>query len=315
MTGAIVDWLTVTFLPAVAGEGFAHRVWQVVSTLLGGSVVGQESAGRYGYAHGVEFSVVAYGSLVPVGRLDWGGDRHGGRARLDLSGSGCGRVRDWRCVRSWIEEQDDPTLTRVDLAVDCLAGEFGVEDARSWYEAGEFHSGGRVPRHSCPGDWFNPAYRGGEGIRYGRTLEVGRRVNGKMLRAYEKGRQLGDSDSDWTRFEVELRNIDRDLPLDVLTDCDRYFAGAYECLRRVLPVAGERIKTHQAEGEIALGELVTFTRAAYGQLITVLRGKLDAGQVLDLLCREGLPRRLQRSSLTAFHQLGADALLQERSLQ
>lgn len=334
--GAIVDWLTVTFLPESAGSlswkadgddddadersvvapaHLACDLWPVVSDWLGGSVVGHESAARYGYAFGCEFSVIAFGSLVPVGRVDWGGERHGGRGRLDISGAGCGRVSDWGLVRSFIEGLEAAKITRVDLAVDCLAGEFGVEDARSWYELGEFHAGGRVPRHSCPGDWFNPAYRGGEGICYGRTLEVGRRENGKMLRAYEKGRQLGDSESPWTRFEVELRNIDRDIPFDVLTERDRYFAGAYECLKRVLPVAGERIKTHQADGEIALSQYVKHANAGYGQVVSVLRAKMSAGQVLDLLCREGLPRRLQKSSLTAFHLIGAGALQSQEHLQ
>ena len=316
---AKVDWLTVTWRPALdrsreritedgeivwereGASNLAAELWSVVSGWLGGSVVGQEAAGKYGYAHGCVFSVVVHGSLVPVGRLDWGGDRHGGRARLDLSGSGCSRVCMWPAVRTYIEALDEAKLTRVDLAVDCLMGEFGVEDARDWYLSGEFHAGGRRPRHSLVGDWLDP--------HYGRTLEIGRRENGKMLRAYEKGRQLGDSASPWTRFEVELRNVDRDLPLDVLTDCDRYFAGAYEALQRLLPVAGERIKTHQAEGEIALGQLVQFQRSAYGQLVNVLRAKLPAGDVLDLLSREGLPRRLQRASLTAFHTIGADALL------
>lgn len=300
---ALVDWLTVTWRPEELDLHVAREVWPTVSAWCGGSVVGQESAGRYGYRFGCVFSINVHGSLVSVGRCDWGGDRHGGRARLDLSGAGCSRIADWLAVREWVESQQDATLTRVDLAVDCLMGEYSVEDARDWLLAGEFHSGGRRPRHSTPGDWFDP--------HYGRTLEVGRRENGKMLRAYEKGRQLGDSASPWVRWEVELRNIDRVLPFDVLTDRDRYFAGAYVALERILEIQGDRIKTSQAEGEIALRELVQFQRSAYGQLVSVLRAKLPAGDVLDLLCREGVPRRLHRASLAAFHQIGADALRQE----
>lgn len=300
---AVVDWLTVTWKPESDDVYVARECWPVVSRWLGGSVVGQESAGRYGYRFGCVFSVVLHGSVVPVGRVDWGGDRHGGRARLDLSGAGCSRIADWVEVRAWIESCEEATLTRVDLAVDCLMGEFTVEDARDWLLAGEFHAGGRRPRHSTPGDWLDP--------HYGRTLEVGRRENGKMLRAYEKGRQLGDSASPWVRWEVELRNVDRVLPLDVLTDRDRFFAGAYVALERLLQVKGDRIRTAQAEGEISLRQLVQFQRSAYGQLINVLRAKLSAGDVLDLLCREGVPRRLHRSSLSAFHQIGADALKPE----
>lgn len=298
---AKVDWLTVTWKPS-PDELVNFQSFELLTAWLGGSVVGEDSPGLLGYAHGCRFYVVIHGTPVYVARVDWGGEHHGGRARLDLTASACGRVRGWAGVAAEVGRWDETKLTRVDLAVDCLMGEYTVEDARDWYLAGEFHSGGRRPRHSLIGDWLDP--------HYGRTINVGRRENGKMLRAYEKGRQLGDSASPWTRFEVELRNIDRELPLDVLTNSDAYFVGAYEALARLLDCSALRIATDQAEGEIALGSLVTYQRAAYGRLITVLRGKLEAGQVLDLLCRPGLPRRLEKSSLTAFDLIGADALIQ-----
>lgn len=300
---AKVDWFSFTWLPEGGGLHVAAEVWELFHAVFGFGVVGADSAGRYGYQFGCVLSVVKFGSIVPVGRVDWGGDRMGGRARFDLSGGGCSMVKDWRPVVRWLERLEAVKITRVDLAVDCLLGEFGVDDAVGWFEAGEFHAGGRRPRHSTPGDWLAP--------HYGRTLEIGRRENGKMLRAYEKGRQLGDYASPWTRFEVELRNIDRELPFEVLTECDKFFSGAYAALERLLPVAGERIATHQREGDITLGRLVMHARSAYGQLVEVLRAKVTAGEVLDVLSRPGLPRRLQRSSLVAFHQFGADALLCE----
>lgn len=121
-----------------------------------------------------------------------------------------------------------------------------------------------------------------------------------MLRTYEKGRQLGDSSSPWTRWEVELRNIDRDLPLDVLTRCDEYFTGAYRCLERILDAAAERIPTAQAEGEISLAKLVHHTREAYGRVVHTLRAHLDAAEVLDFIARPGTPKRLEKASLAGF---------------
>ena len=41
--------------------------------------------------------------------------------------------------------------------------------------------------------------------KLGRTLQIGCRTSDKMLRAYEKGKQLGDKNSDWLRIEVELK--------------------------------------------------------------------------------------------------------------
>lgn len=299
MSGAKVDWLTVTWRPS-PDEHVASLVHQFLVSQLG-AVRGVEVPGMFGYQKGVRFFVDLNGTQAHVARVDFGGNHHAGRARLDLSGSACALVRSWAGVQSWVATLFDYTLTRVDLAVDCLLGEFTVEDARDWYLLGEFNAGtsGRRPRHSLVGDWLDP--------HHGRTFEVGRRENGKMLRCYEKGRQKGDSASRWTRFEVELRNKDRVLPLDVLTDCDRYFVGAYACLRRLLDVAGSRIRTDQKEGEISLGRLLRYARMAYGQLVDVLRVQLDANDVMEFLSRPGVPRRLEKASLVGFQASAAPA--------
>lgn len=290
---AKIDWCTLTWLPE-PDEHIGATVQSLLLSIAGGRIQGEEAPGMYGYEFGVRYFVDVNGTRAHVGRVDYGGEFHKGRARLDLSGSACQLVNDWLALRTWAGRQWEVKLTRVDLAVDCLLGEFTVEDARDWYLAGDFNAGGRMPRHSTPGDWLTPQ------TVHGRTLEVGRRENGKMCRVYEKGRQLGDSASSWTRFEVEWRNNDRDLPLDVLTDCDRYFAGAYKCLQRLLDAMPERIPTHQKEGEIALEKLTVHARSAYGCLIDVLRVKLSASEVLDALARPGVPGRLLKSSLAEF---------------
>lgn len=291
--GAKVDWLTVTWQPD-PDEHVPALIHDALTRFLGG-VMGESVTGMFGYSEGVRFYVPCGGSALHVARLDFGGDHHGGRARLDLSGSGCSRVSHWGALRAFVEGLDAATLTRVDLAVDALAGEFTVDDAAGWYRSGEFNAGGRMPRHSCVGDWLS------DSSRHGRTLEVGRRENGKMLRCYEKGKQLGDQASPWVRFEVELRNNDRDLPFDVLTRCDEYFVGAYRCLERVLDAAGERIKTHQKEGEIALEVMQEHARNGYGQLLHVMRVRgVSAAAIIEELSRPGVPRRLERAALGGF---------------
>ncbi|MFZ4551889.1 MAG: replication initiation factor domain-containing protein [Aquabacterium sp.] len=304
-SGAKVDWLTVTWLPE-PDECLPRQVHDFLVEVLG-DVQGLDAPGMLGYESGVRYFIALDdGKSHHVARLDFGGNHHKGRARLDLSGSACSKVRDWLAVHTWIGQQFDYTLTRVDLAVDCLNGEFDVEDARDWYLAGEFNAGGRMPRHSTPGDWFDP--------KYGRTLEVGRRENGKMLRAYEKGRQLGDPQSPWTRFEVEIRNKDRDIPLDVLIRCNEHFVGAYRCLERVLDAAAERIRTHQAEGEIALENLVIHSRQAYGRLVHTLRASLTADEVITCLSLPGVPKRLEKASLGGFQVAASpSAYLSERT--
>lgn len=293
--GAKVDWLTVTWLPE-PDEHVPAAIHDLLKGWLACGVQGVECPGMFGYRTGVRFFVqLDDGKEHHVARVDFGGSVHAGRARLDLSGSAAARVRSWPDVQGWVRAQFDSRITRVDLAVDCLDGEYTVEDAVAWYKAGLFNAGGRMPRHSCPGDWLS------EEPKHGRTLEVGRRENGKMLRAYEKGRQLGDTDSKWTRFEVEIRNIDRDIPLDILTRCDEYFVGAYKCLQTILDAAAERIATHQAEGSISLEKLTESARISYGTLIHVLRLSLTADEVMQSLSRPGVPKRLEKASLGGFH--------------
>ncbi|MGY8529462.1 replication initiation factor domain-containing protein [Paracidovorax citrulli] len=292
---AKVDWLTATWKP----EPDEHVVATVLDLLHGFGLKVEAEAGRghFGFSEGARLYVrLDDGARHQVALLDWGGDRMRGRARLDLSGTACSRISDWQGMQDWLGRQWETTITRVDLAVDCLNGEFTVDDARAWMEAGEFTAGeGRPPRHSTPGDWLSPE------PFYGRTLEIGRRENGKMLRAYEKGLQLAPGSGDkWTRFEVEIRNKDRDVPLDVLTRCDEYFVGAYECLQRLLPAAGERIATHQKEGELSLETMVHHASVGYGKLLHVMRGHVSADDLLDRISRPGVPRRLEKATLAGF---------------
>lgn len=294
---AKVDWLTLTWLPE-PDEHIPAMVHDLLTEFLGG-VMGLDCPGMLGYECGVKFSVPYHGEPLHVARLDFGGVHHGSRARLDLSGAGCSRVTDFVSLRNRLESLGEVTLTRVDLAVDFVEGEITVDDAADWYTRGEFNAGGRMPRHSCVGDWLS------EQSKHGRTLEVGRRSNGKMLRCYEKGKQLGDQSSRWTRFEVELRNNDRDLPFDLLTDCDKYFAGAYKCLQRLIDTAAEKIPTHQKEGEIALEVLTEYARSSYGTLIHVLRVKgLSLDAIFEEISRPGVPKRLERAALGGFINSG-----------
>lgn len=304
-----VDWMTVTWKPE-PDEVLSLNIHSLLMECLG-DVVGIEAPGMMGYDFGIKFSMIRFGSLAQVGRLDYGGEKHKGRCRLELTGTGCSQVKNWLALQVALGGFEELKLTRVDLALDFLEGQYSVDDATEWLSQGEFNAGGRNPRHSTPGDWHNEAYKTGEGVRYGRTLEIGRRTNGKMLRAYEKGRQLGASDSPWTRFEVELRNIDRDLPLDILTDTDKYFKGAYRCLERLIDSAIEpsTIPTHQAEGEISLNRLTECARVSYGRLVTVLRGSFSADELFKELAREGVPRRLERSVLSGFIAPPPEALL------
>lgn len=141
-----------------------------------------------------------------------------------ISGTGCAAASfGWesRLKNFLTYTADSPRITRVDLAHDVFDGvSYNVDRCSSDYDLGLFAAGGRSPNIELRGNWRFPNGKG-------RTVYVGSRTNGKFLRVYEKGRQLGDESSDWTRIEVELKNVDRVIPFDVLTSPGAYLAASY----------------------------------------------------------------------------------------
>jgi phage replication initiation protein len=92
------------------------------------------------------------------------------------------------------------------------------------------------------GNWKRPSGKG-------RTFYVGSRKNGKFFRAHEKGRQLGDKNSEWVRLEVEFKSVDRELLYDILLMPGAYMAAAYPALSWI-EQEQVRIKTKQKTAQI-----------------------------------------------------------------
>jgi phage replication initiation protein len=114
-----------------------------------------------------------------------------------------------------------------------------------------------------------------------------------MLRVYEKGKQLGDKSSSWVRWELQLGNRDRVIPLEVLLGPGPYVAGAYACLDWINEKAN-RVRVVQKTAQIGYECLTHHARAAYGRFLYVMRdveGSADA--VLNTLAVPGFPKRLQ----------------------
>ena len=295
-----VDWCTSTFLPSLR-EPVDMACLNALRNVTGKPVEAVSCNGMFGYDYGMKFFIALDdGKEHHLARLDYGGGYHGQRARLDISGSGCSLVNSWHSVTNFIMSQMNPVLTRVDLAADFQNGEYNVEDCVNWYQSGLFNAGGRNPRHNMVGDWLNPVY--------GRTFEVGRRENGKMLRCYEKGRQLGDPDSKWTRFEVELRNIDRVIPFNILTECDHFFTGSYKCLQNLIEAVAQRIETDQTAAKISLEKLMVCVKASYGRLFNVLGLFMNPEEIFNEISRSGVPARLEKASLQGYLKNGLAAV-------
>lgn len=157
----------------------------------------------------------------PLGKVCFGGQNN--TCLIMLTGIGCAMAcTGWESnLYEFLTSCKKAHITRIDLAHDDFNGAYSsVEGADQAETDGFFYLSGTKPKVQQLGDW---KYNTGDG----RTLQIGKRQNGKMFRGYEKGRQLGDTDSPWFRVEVELRNQSRIIPFDILLNPTQYFSGFY----------------------------------------------------------------------------------------
>lgn len=283
-----VDWLNVTLPWAGSAQELldAIRLWFAIP------VYGIERAGLHGFSDGIAIWGYIGGRSLELGVVAFGGEAQQGRWLVSLSGTGCGLVDSWWVVRTWLDEQAECRITRLDLACDLHEGEFTVDDAVSWHEAGKFNLGGRNPRTRTDGDWLERVH--------GRTLYIGRREHGKMLRVYEKGKELGWLDSEWVRFEVQLGNRDRVIPFEALTERDQFFAGAYPALEQLLAVAGQRIKTVRDDAASSVMRLALALKRSFGKLINLaIESGVPVADFVEEVRVSGLPRRLNLPAVAA----------------
>lgn len=286
---AKVDWLNCTF----QGPDRYTPVQFVtlLSRLFGRPVRGVLGRGLFGFDQAVKMFAGVGSSEFPIGCVAFGGEQERGRWMLQLTGSGCSVVRSWTRLSKLLQALG-ARITRLDLCVDYLDGAYSVDDAVSMYREGSFNSGGRAPSSAVAGDWLN-------GVD-GRTLYIGKAVNGKLLRVYEKGRQLGNPESPWVRYEVQLGNRDRVIPFDAMTQPGRFLAGCYPALALMLECASESIPTSQTGGRVSLTHLMFHLKNSYGRLIHTLGGLAAPDSALiEAVTVIGAPRRLKPSDITS----------------
>lgn len=251
---AKIDWLNATFeKPAMS----VHGLVRFLNDLIPGRLDAKLDGGLFGFTERYRLQLrLDDGAKVEVGSIALGGESQVGKWLLQLNGKGCGMVTDWESVQELLEGFG-AAISRVDLAVDFLEGEYSVDDALTLYDSGAFINRGRNPELDTQGSWHESGQKG-------RTMYVGKLKNGKTLCVYEKGRQLGMSDSNWTRFEVRLGNRDRVIPLSVLTNPDEAFVGAYPALRDMLEAAALEIPTQREETKGTLAHALYHMHRCFG---------------------------------------------------
>jgi len=234
---AIVDYLTFTASLAVlmgdmgdfgarvraaAAEGCATSIELLCRYVL--RAISAESlsvdANVRGFLNFYEHHVVLRNSAGKVaGFFMMGGERQRGTFCLELKGEGCAHVGAW-AQTSMVLEGWGARLTRVDCAHDDREGRYTLADVQRWYDEGAFTSRGRPPAIGYGG------YADGSG----QTIYVGKNKGNQQLCVYEKGKQLGDPDSPWVRFEARFGAKYRDIPYDILERPWEYITGHYPSL-------------------------------------------------------------------------------------
>lgn len=283
---AITDWLNFTF-PLDARQDGVGALLKRFQRVLGRkfSPVVERRTGLHNYERSFEF-----GDRIKA-FFCFGGAYQRGTALVSLSGIACALILDWPALVAFCRDELRGKITRWDGAVDDYAGLHTVEDAIRLHEEGKFSSGGRPPKKKEHGAWKTP-----DGT--GRSVVVGNRKNGKRLSVYEKGMELGCPWHPWVRWELSLGNKGRVIPWEVLLEPGRYVVGAYPKALGWVQEEMSRIVTLQKQTQISYDAAVAQAKRQFGPTLNlVLQVEGSAEKAVELLRRDGVPRRIQHPAV------------------
>ncbi len=239
--------------------------------------------GMHGFTHSLKITREG----VTVGYIAAGGNH--GKVLVDLSGKGCLEV-DWEKAYQEIDRVG-ARLTRVDVCLDDFEGKHSVDEVREAYHKGLFDKRGQHPMGEAKGAGWEDTNRQGEG----RSYYIGNPKNGLGFVAYEKGKQLGDTESPWVRHEARwARTGKKEIPMDILLDPYAYLKAAYQYLEWAGDwPAAESTHMHITSETIQLKELIHWAKSSYGKLVNVL-GLVghSAEQIVKIMRAPGKPQRL-----------------------
>lgn len=276
-SAAIVDYLNCTF-PFPESEAFNDFMAEFIP-IVGSAFTPIENRNqkfrRYEYSFNLGDSAAIFA---------YGGNRN--TALLSFSGRACHMIPNWKRLVKFLSITRKGKITRIDCAHDDYEGTHTVNHALRMFQEGLFNTGGREPSLDHRGNWFNPDGKG-------RTLYIGSGKNGKLLRVYEKGMQLGAKFHPWVRWEIQYGNRDRIIPWEAVLEPGKYLAGSYSNATGWISDEQSRIKTIQKTGEISYEKLSASASIAYGKHFNVMmQVEGSAEKVIAMLIRDGIPSRL-----------------------
>ena len=320
-----------THVDYVTGTSSAElgAVEQAIQAVFSGGVaapVFKPGAGMHHFDKRADIEVAG----IHAGTVMWGGAAQKGRSRVELAGKGCELVPDWERAESVLCGLEGFRYTRLDIAADFFHGELRHEDVQRAHRLGKFvRARAKNPELQ--------EVRSSDPAR-GRTLYVGRRGGDHMVRFYEKGKkeffgaglralrrmveeasQVRAQDdarnhgaefnlADWYRAEVELRAVNRPIPLDCIERRDEYFAGCYPFMAELLPhVKPQLLVRPRAMGVYAVERALELVQEQWGRaLYTALHVHFgDIGAVWEKIVGEAhSPTLVRAGALLAIDEAG-----------
>lgn len=321
--GVIVDYFRFTLkreciptdkrMPRDTCDQDLARWYAHVFAQLLGFTVGVDRPGRDYYEHTTTIDN-EFGH--EVASVSAGGESQRGTICFTLKGEGCTSARrGWEARVYRYFEGMQPTITRVDLAKDFFDGECTIEEIVHLYKCDEFSYRNRKPKYTTHGVWAigDTDENGMPKPGHSRTFQVGKRESGKLARCYEKGHQFAMMDSPWLRCEVEIRNVNRVIPWDVLTSPAEYYAGAYSAMQMLCNrETSTRISTATKVAEASAERAIKWLERVVAPTLVQIASVMPNEDWLVGLVVENASRRVPRSLRGLNHATLASGL--ERAL-
>lgn len=252
-------------------QEFAFHISAQLADIFGSdfSNITYNGSGRNFY----EFAFTIGDHDAKLGHICFGGQNN--TILVMITGTGCQYGNEyWEYnLYNWLKyDAHRSKLTRIDYAHDDFNGAYSSPEIADEADSqGMFALTNNLPTVQHLGDWKR--HKGA-----GRTLQIGKRENGKLYRGYEKGKKFGDAESPWFRSEVEFGSTGHLLELEMLISPTQYFAGAYPyCLELVEAAKGEifdsvsRVPSVKKESEISLDKSLQIWKTQAGRYLAVYR--------------------------------------------
>lgn len=287
---AFIDWITVSFHVATINPKYIRTgqddeeymemcrsaVMDLTPSLM--SIFGKKYHITKQFQKGRNFYQYSFDIGEGLGFVCIGGQRN--TVSITVSGNGLSMAQNgWELqLFKFLENAQRGKITRIDLAHDDIKGEYlNVYELDKLESAGGFHCGGARSSVRHDGNWkYN------DPNNQGLTLYIGNRASGKMMRAYEKGKQLGETDSKWTRVEVEYKSSDRIIPFDVLLNPSAYFMGAYPCFETLFQFeTSEKIKTKRKTVEVTLDHSFEVIKKQFGKYFAYFKKVMPLDDIIE----------------------------------